>query len=260
MKTFLLLLAAAVISVAAAVAASASTAVSVPPGVKFKTTAPAHTQNQNLLGDGWTDPHSNTDVRQNMVGCQGVPSPCGAQTLWAYSSNHWGVISDMPRGNQSVLSYPDTQLPMTLDGGAPTPLSRFKAIQGHYAVSVPPKGDYEVAYDMWLDNWNTEIMIWLYNHGQTPAGNPVGKVRYYGQTWTVWTSPGGPYTLTPDRNRTGGTVHILSALHALRVLNVIKASQWSISDIELGEEICSTGGVPEAFTFTQDHVFLHETR
>ena len=33
----------------------------------------------------------------------------------------------------------------------------------------------------------------------------------------------------------------------------------TISDIELGEEICSSGGVPEAWTFTQDHVFLHET-
>ena len=37
---------------------------------------------------------------------QGVPSPCGRQTLWAKSSNNWGVIATMPKGNLSVLTYP----------------------------------------------------------------------------------------------------------------------------------------------------------
>lgn len=232
----------------------------IPPHPKFITVAPAHTTNQDKLGDGWTDTRTSTDVRQNMVGCQGVPSPCGAQTLWADSSNHWGVIANMPKGNQSVLTYPDTQKLYTVEGhGAPTPLSKFKAIQGHYAVQVPKRGDWEVAYDIWLDDWNIEVMIWLVNHGQTPAGDPIGKAHYYGQNFTVWrdSSKEPPYTLVLDHNQYGGTVHILSALHALRVMGVVKASQWSIDDIELGEEICSTGGIPEAFTFTVDNVFVH---
>ena len=151
---------------------------------------------------------------QGMVGCQGVPSPCGRQTLWAKSSNNWGVIATMPKGNLSVLTYPDTQKLFTKEGvGSPTPISKFHAIRGHYAVQVPKRGDWEVAYDIWLDDWNIEVMIWLVNHGQTPAGDPIGKVHFYGQTFTVWrdSSKEPPYTLVLDHNQYSGTVHIKSA-------------------------------------------------
>ena len=96
------------------------TARAIPPHPKFITVAPAHTTSEKLLGDGWTDTRTSTDVRQNMVGCQGVPSPCGRQVLWANSSNNWGVVATMPKGNQSVLTYPDTPAILREGVGSPT--------------------------------------------------------------------------------------------------------------------------------------------
>ena len=60
------------------------------------------------------------------------------------------------------------------------PVSKFHAIRGHYAVQVPKRGDWEVAYDIWLDDWNIEVMIWLVNHGRTLAGDPTGASHFYG--------------------------------------------------------------------------------
>ena len=232
------------------------TARAIPPHPKFITVAPAHTTSEKLLGDGWTDTRTSTDVRQNMVGCQGVPSPCGRQVLWANSSNNWGVVATMPKGNQSVLTYPDTQKLFTKEGvGSPTPISMFRAIRGHYAVQVPKKGD-EGGRPGVSVGGDIEV-AGRWSHGQTPAGDPIGKVHFYGQTFTVWrdSSKEPPYTLVLDHNQYSGTVHIKSALYALLHMGVLKKSQMSDDDIELGEEICSTGGVPEAFTYTQDWLY-----
>ena len=70
-----------------------------------------------------------------------------------------------------------------------------------------------MAYDIWLDDWNIEVMIWLYNHGQTPAGDPIGNIHFYGQTWQVWrdSSKEPPYTIFPELNSTHGMIHIKSA-------------------------------------------------
>ena len=64
-----------------------------------------------------------------------------------------------------------------------------------------------------------------------------------------------PYTIFPELNSTHGMIHIKSALYGLLHMHVLKPSQMRINDIELGEEICNTDGVPEAFTFTQDWLY-----
>ena len=52
----------------------------------------------------------------------------------------------------------------------------------------PAKGNYiaEAAYDIWLNNWDTELMIWVDNHGQVPAGKVVGTYTIYGEKWQLW--------------------------------------------------------------------------
>ena len=57
--------------------------------------------------------------------------------------------------------------------GAGTPVSKFRANNpcGHLLCCSSPaarrlgSGD---GNDIWLDDWNIEVMIWLYNHGQAP--------------------------------------------------------------------------------------------
>jgi membrane peptidoglycan carboxypeptidase len=61
----------------------------------------------------------------------------------------------------------------------PTKLSSWKSITSQFS-DIPPGagsnyGTWEFEYDIWLnglaDNRSTEVMIWTYNDGRTPAGS-----------------------------------------------------------------------------------------
>jgi hypothetical protein len=228
----------------------------VPAYPKFETTAPANTQDSDLLSGGWTDPNTGINIRQDMWNCPNTHPECGAQTLWANSSSDWGVVSDQAKGNTAVMTYPDVQKIFTLPNDDPDPVVNFGVIQSSFRQSMPSVGDFEAAYDLWLNNWNTEVMIWVDNHGQTPAGNIVGATVIYGQKFTIWSSsgskdgyPSGPFTFVLNRNETSGRVHILSVFRTLEAMRLIPSSS-GLDDIEFGWEICSTGGHPEDFDIT----------
>jgi len=222
----------------------------IPASPRYRTTAPAGTGDHNLLMAGWTDPSNGYNVRQNMWAC---PNHCGTQTLWAQSSSNWGVVSDQPDGNTAVLSYPDVQYILTQANGDPAPLSGFTMITSSFSQSMPSSGDFEAAYDIWLNNWNTEVMIWTDNHGQQPAGAPVPAAVLDGQTWTLWAGsgtsggyPSGPFSFVLQGNETAGTVNILAALDYLMSHGYIPSNS-AINDVEYGWEICSTNGQAEDF-------------
>jgi hypothetical protein len=222
----------------------------VPPHPAYKTTAPAGTSNGNLLMAGWTDPKTGFNVRQNMWNC---PNNCGAQTLWANSASSWGVVSDQPKGNTAVLAYPDVQDVLTLSNGNPAPLSGFKAITASFKQSQPKVGDFEAAFDIWLNNWNTEIMIWTQNHGQVPLGSVAATLTSDGRRWALFANPGssggypgGPFSFAMRGGESTGTIHILTYLRYLIQHKFIPANS-TIDDVEYGWEICSTGGKAEDF-------------
>jgi Glycosyl hydrolase family 12 len=221
---------------------------------RYRSVAPAGSRNENLLMAGWTDPKTGYMIRQNMWNC---PSDCGAQTLWANSSSDWGVVSDQPKGNTAVLTYPDIQDILTLPSNSPAPLRGFRTIAASFGESSPAAGDYEAAFDMWLNSGNTEVMIWTANHGQRPAGSPVATAVLDGQRWTLWKYPGtsggfpsGPFTLVLHGNEKAGTVHILLTLDWLMSHRYLPRDS-AINDVEYGWEICSTGGRAENFQITK---------
>lgn len=91
----------------------------------------------------------------------------GPQTLSACTYKSWFVTSDQPgAGNDdSVKTYPGTQKLLDI------PMSALGNIQSSFAVATPlgsgtiptatNKGkQWNAAYDLWLDNFGTEVMIW----------------------------------------------------------------------------------------------------
>lgn len=188
-----------------------------------------------------------------------VWNPPGAghpQTIYVDNPGDWEVTADYPAGNTAVLSYPDIQQIYTTTTDEPAPISGFSTIFSDPDISQPAaakSGDFEAAYDMWFQtakgSASQEIMLWIDNHGQRPAGNPVATTTFYGQKWTVW-SNGAKLPLVSlvlNTNETSGRIHILVIAQWLEANGYVPKGS-GISEINFGWELCSTGG--KALTFT----------
>jgi hypothetical protein len=77
----------------------------------------------------------------------------------------------------------------------PATLSALGDVQSSVSISVPSSGEWDAAYDVWLDptarrdgqNTGAEIMIWVNHLGRPqPVGSKVGTANLAGATWDVW--------------------------------------------------------------------------
>jgi hypothetical protein len=176
----------------------------------------------------------------------------GSQKLYVCNYNSWYVVADMPEPGQptsSVKTYPNVQ-----ENFPSVPVKGFSALDSTFAASGPNAGDYEFAYDTWLNgvasNGSNEVMIWNYNHGQTPGGSPQANVSFAGVDYTVWKNSDSSYIAFVARSPTmSGKVDLLSFYDWL--IKKKWLPQRSVLDqVDYGVEICSTAGVPATFSFT----------
>ena len=184
-----------------------------------------------------------------------------SQTLTAYDPGNWSVSANMPASNTAVVSYPDTQQIYTTTRNTPNPLSGYSSITSSYTEAGPAgRGDdYEAAYDIWAgtgnDNYAQEIMIWVDNHGQTPAGSVVASATIDGVGYKIWSegkagAVSDTVSMVLDSDQSSGSVNILDDLNWLKSTGYMPAGS-GLNQIDFGFEICSTGGAAETFTLGQ---------
>jgi hypothetical protein len=199
----------------------------------------------------------NTNVANNMWGCGAVQpgrrgAYCGIQTLTSYGPADWSVKSVQKTGNTGVLAYPDVGQVFTLGNDTDPPISGFSSLTSSFTqtMNANSRTDAEAAYDIWLDNGKAtdEIMIWVDNHGQTPAGNDKGHRVIDGTRYELWSADGT--TSFVRSNEQSGTVNILAVLHWLQSNGYVVRTA-DLGQVDFGWEICSTGGVPETFTVSR---------
>ena len=189
------------------------------------------------------------------------PIKGASQRLTAYSPGNWSISANMPASNTAVVSYPDTQQTYTTTSNTPSPLSDFSSITSSYTANGPSSrgDDYEAAYDIWAGTGNNdyaqEIMIWVDDHGQTPAGSDVASASVDGVGYKIWSTGsagavGNPLAMVLNSNQPSGSVNILDDLNWLKSNGYMPAGS-GVNQIDFGWEICSTGGVPETFTLSQ---------
>jgi len=169
----------------------------------------------------------------------------GPQTVWADSYHSWGVVSTQP-DTTSVKTYPCVQEDFT-----DTPLTALRRLSSSFAESMPPAAadyDAEAAYDLWLDGYRDEVMVWVDNHGQQPAGLVSSEAVLAGQHFRVYRGSANMVSLvllgTPEST---GSVNLLLALHWL-VDNGYLRSSDSLTQVNFGWEIASTDRIPLGFT------------
>jgi hypothetical protein len=185
------------------------------------------------------------DHQWNCGGSSG--NTCGPEKLYGCSYSSWYVTSNQAAGNTAVLTFPSVQE----NFADPNPLvSSFHTITSTFSETSPHVGDYEVAYDIWLNNMGNELMIWVDNFNQTPAGKKVASsVPLGGRTYDVWWSSSSGYIVFyADNTFTSGTVDIL------QIFNYAIQQSWlpatsTLGQINLGVEICSTGGKDATWYF-----------
>lgn len=171
----------------------------------------------------------------------------GPQLVWATSYRHWGVQSIQP-DSTSVKTYPSVQ--QNFQNPA---LQTVKSLSSTFAQSMPPPNlryDAEAAYDLWLDNYKVEVMVWVANHGQTPSGSVINHVVIGGRRYAVYSAGPAMFSfVATGRPATRGQVNLLSMLHWLIRHRHLSASD-RLTQVNFGWEIASTNGVPLSFAVT----------
>jgi Flp pilus assembly protein TadB len=217
---------------AAGLVAFATQAVSAQAGVPkkatWKTTSPAAE---------WTN--SGFTLANNVLTAQ-----AGPQTIWAYSYRRWGVQSEQP-ATSTVKSYPSVKWSVASQPA----YSSLKYLRSTFAQSMPstPALTADAAYEVWLNNHTVDVMMWVDNRNRTPAGQRIGEIVIYQHDFVVWRTSPDVYTFVlSGPQEPYGRVHLLSALRWLVNHNRLSSSD-TVSEVDFGWEIVSTGGVRADF-------------
>lgn len=231
-----------------------ATALLLTAGVAFGA-VPANVRWQSSATKGtWN--HAGFLFQNDMWSCP--QAACGKQTIWANGVNDWGATSTMAAGNTAVLTYPDIGMMFgTAAGKKAAPVSSFNLIRNGFTESMPhTKGMHaEAADDVWLNNWNIEMMIWVDNAGRSLAGGKrLGSAELFGQHFSVWKYGSSEFIFDLDHNETRGQTHILASIRWLQQHGYVPAGA-TMTAAQFGWEIASTGG--HAAGFKMSHYWLH---
>lgn len=175
----------------------------------------------------------------------------GTQCLWAYNEGSWGVWADHPNSG-GIKSYPNVDYDVNYT------VSSMPTITASFNATTPGWGSYNTAFDIWYNNYDYEIMLWVnwngsmgpisYNYGCSgypSTACPVAtNVNVGGHTWNLYEGTNGSATVysflrTSDTN--SGTV------------NITQISQWlasngyfgwntNLHEIQFGFEITNSSG------------------
>jgi len=174
----------------------------------------------------------------------------GPQTISVCNQSSWYAASNQPNIGGQVETYPNTEYDVGGRAvGTTTPISGWNSITSKFSETFPSQGGWDAAYDLWLNNWGTEIMIWnqwagaqSYWPGQASTAVTLGGVPYH------FLNNGGELMFFRDAQVSSGSVDILAALKWLASHGFVSASDVP-TQLEYGVEICYTSGT-ETFPLT----------
>jgi hypothetical protein len=175
----------------------------------------------------------------------------GPQTLSVCSASSWNAVSTQPSESGAVETYPDTEYDIggRNKGLATETITQYSTLTSTFSEAFPSAGSWDAAYDLWLNNFGTEIMVWneytgtnLYYKGQGTA------VTLDGVPYHLLNSGGGEFVFLRDTMVKSGSVDILAAFKVLVSKGLVKSTAVP-TQLEYGVEICSTSG-SETFPLT----------
>ena len=202
----------------------------------------------------------------------------GPQVLTASSFQDWSVTAtdtDPSGASGEVLTYPDAsfnyyQLNTEASDYTTPPaqydLNNITSLTSDFTESMPQISglDAEATYDIWLNNWKTQVMVWVdtspgKSRNLAASGDTeVGTWTYGGQNFSLWRKGSGvtgSYFFLLDHTETSGTVYLKAMLETMVSLGYIQAAS-PLTQIAFGWEISDTGGRPVTFSMSRFDVNL----
>ena len=175
----------------------------------------------------------------------------GPQSIYVCNQSSWYAVSNQPNIGGQVETYPDTEYDVGgRDNGLPTrTIAQYNSITSTFSEAFPSTGTWDAAYDLWLNNWGTEIMIWnewtgaqAYWPQQSTQAVTLNGVPYH------FYKNGSELMFFRDTMVKSGSVDILAAFNWLVSQGLVKPTDVP-TQLEYGVEICSTSG-SETFPMT----------
>ena len=170
----------------------------------------------------------------------------GPQTIYACTEQSWYVMSNQPNLGGAVETYPDSLYSIS---GNKT-IAQYTSITSTFAEQYTHTGDWNAAYDNWMNNFSKEVMIWNeWNGGpgfwptQATTAVSLGGVPYH------FYANGSELMFFRDNQVKSGSVDILAAYKWLITQNLLKSTDVP-TQIEYGVEICGTAGTTQRFDTT----------
>ncbi len=171
----------------------------------------------------------------------------GPQTLSVCSASSWYVVSNQTDQAGAVLTYPNVQENFTQTVGS------FRTLSSTFAETSPRVGIYEDAYDIWFNGFgagHTEVMIWVDNYKQVPAGSHAATTTLGGRTYDVYRTSDGSYVaFVATQTFTSGTINLLEMFDYMIGKSWLTTAD-TLSQIDFGVEIVDTAGSPATYQFT----------
>jgi len=174
----------------------------------------------------------------------------GPQTIYVCNQSSWYAVSNQPNDGGAVQTYPDTEYDV---GGrnspSTTPISAWNSIASTFSENFPSAGGWDAGYDLWLNNWSTEIMIWNQWAGSQSywPGRATISLTLDGVGYKFFKN-GGELMFFRDTQTSSGSVDILAAFQWLASQGLVKSSAVP-TQLEYGVEVCYTSG-SETFPMT----------
>jgi len=170
----------------------------------------------------------------------------------------------------SIASYPEL-----ICGNKPwdQPIGTFDGLPFHpgekhltatYNVHLRATGTYNMAFSLWTVNQlppsphsvSCEIMIWIANSGQKPAGLRRGSIAVDGATYDIYINQHHHDASGANKNewtyvafvarapQLNGQLNLSAFLEDLQQKKILPPNQW-LSDVELGNEVTEGSGIAE---------------
>ncbi len=116
--------------------------------------------NTNVQNDFWNEAAAPVGSTQPMF-------------VSGFGLGSWYTIDNFPAGETEIWTYPDSD--PIYSGYADSNINDFQYIYSSYAENMeqylnPSTTDAEAAYDIWLNNYNNEVMIWVDQANRGGAG------------------------------------------------------------------------------------------